>query len=255
MNIEELRVSKNKPADNSTISALNLIDNDSKDIIIDFSDYIAAASSGRPETPNATISTKFNEKINDKNKTLKTSYQTSLNIFNQIFSENQDASSSITSRKEFRANNQSNYDNKIRLLEQQVAEMMKTETKLKGDISRLRIERDSYKSMLKNNNYFNELTHSISNLSNCLLSNRAISDIKFNHQIIMKNLIDDSLSEKVKEVDLKLLEITRMNDRLKEICKEEIRSSKELYSVSLKYSLLCHSLLSIIKDEVRSTSK
>lgn len=71
----------------------------------------------------------------------------------------------------------------------------------------------------------------------------------------MKNLIDDSLSEKIREFDQKILEITAMNDKLKDLCKEEIQFSKELYSVALKYSLLSQSFVSLLKDEVRSISK
>ena len=252
--INKLRLGSTKPINKSAISQINNIETDSKELI-DFSTYLFSNNFCEIEAPNITSSTKTNELPEDKIKINNKSNQSLLlNMCSQNLSENID-NYSFSSRKGTGIPQNDKQENKLKLLETQVTDMMKNETKLKGDISRLRIERDNYKSMLQDNSYFNELTQTISNLGNCLLSNKAISDVKFNHQIIMKNLIDDGLSEKIKELDQKLTQLRSENEKLRDIWNEEIQSSREMYSIALKYSMLSKNLSSMLTNEANSISK
>lgn len=98
----------------------------------------------------------------------------------------------------------SHLETKVDSLEKNLGNLIKNEAQLKGEISRLKIERDSFKKMLNENMYFTELQNAISSISTSILTNKEIGEIKFNHQIMLKSLMEDSLASKMKNLEKKL---------------------------------------------------
>ena len=126
-------------------------------------------------------------------------------------------------------------ETKLAMLEKDIAAMLQSEAKLKGEISKLKIERDGFKKMLDESKYLDELRHAVSNISAAIMTNTKINDVKFNHQIILKNLVDDSLTHKVSELEKKVDLISQSKNQVKSMCQEQIVRTRSAYSLATKY--------------------
>jgi hypothetical protein len=156
-------------------------------------------------------------------------------ISSRIHSESSEIINSAYPRKNMVRQSYSNLETKVSSLETRVGSMIKNEAQLKGEISRLTIEKDGFKKMLENNEFFNELTNSISRISTSLLTKNSIEDVKFNHQIILKNLIDDSMKKKMQGLERKLSYALHQKAEIKDRFLEELNRSNVTYSYTFKY--------------------
>lgn len=129
----------------------------------------------------------------------------------------------------------SHLETKVDSLEKNLGSLIKNEAQLKGEISRLKIERDSFKKMLNENMYFTELQNAISSISTSILTNKDIGEIKFNHQIMLKSLMEDSLTSKMKTFEKKLSASMNENYKLKEKFTAELRRSSQNCAIATKY--------------------
>ena len=160
----------------------------------------------------------------------------SLPISVNLQSDHSGIFSGTANKKNIIRQSYSNLETKVISLEKNVGNMIKNEAKLKGEISRLKIERDGFKKMLENNEYFDQLSQSISNISTSLLTNNKIEEVKFNHQIMLKNLVDDSLKENILSLEDKLSCALHRKSDNKEKFLEEINRSNITYSYFYKYA-------------------
>lgn len=116
-----------------------------------------------------------------------------LNLGNKIFM------SQICSRKNKMRTSYSQLEEQVTYYENNMGSFLKIEAQLKGEIVRLEMERDSFKKLLKDDEYFIDLQTSISNISTAILTHKSIGELKFNHQMMLKSLIDDEMRRRLKE--------------------------------------------------------
>lgn len=109
----------------------------------------------------------------------------------------EDTSPALSGRSLLRTS-YSQLQSKVGIFEKNIASLLKSEAKLKGVINRLRSERDSYKDLLQKQKGFKELQQSITSINSAILAHQSIGELKFNHQIMLKNLIDDDLRKRLK---------------------------------------------------------
>ena len=129
----------------------------------------------------------------------------------------------------------STLDIKISKLERDIGNMVQNEAKLKGEISKLNIEQDGFKKLLEKNPNYNELKESISNISTAIMTHSVQKDVKFNQQVLFKNLIDDTLVNKLKVLEQKLSTAVQAKSHFRDMCIDQIRRSKIAYGHVTKY--------------------
>lgn len=138
-------------------------------------------------------------------------------------------------RKQSTRQSYSTLETKVNNLESNMGNMVKNEAKLKGEISKLKVERDGYKKMLEEQQNFRDLQDAVSSISAALMTNSTISDVKFNNQVLLRNLIDDSLQRKISDYEQKLTESFTQKADLRDKLMDEINRSNITYSYALKY--------------------
>ena len=122
--------------------------------------------------------------------------------YNSQNSGNDEFLNQVYSRKNMIRTSYSQLESQVGSLEKNMRNLLKAEAQLKGKISRLRMERDSFKKLLDDNSYFTELQDSISNINTAILTHNSIGELKFNHQIMLKTLIDDDMRRRLEEYDI-----------------------------------------------------
>lgn len=152
-----------------------------------------------------------------------------------IHSESSELLESAYPRRNLMRQSYSHLESKLSTLEKSVGNMVKNEAQLKGEISRLKIERDGYKKMLEDGQYHEELLHTIANLSTALLTNSKIDEVKFNQQVVLKNLIDDSLTTKIKSMEKRLNSFMNSKVQMRELFFDELKRSNSTLAISKKY--------------------
>ena len=111
--------------------------------------------------------------------------------------ENEEFVNKALPRKNMLRTSYSQLESKVNSLENHMGGLLKSEAQLKGEIAKMKIERDGYKKLLEDNEYFTELQNTISNISSAILTNNSIGEIKFNHQIMLKDLINDDMKQRI----------------------------------------------------------
>jgi regulator of replication initiation timing len=207
---------------------------DSPDVTVSPSftdDKIASSSINLAEFPDSRLIQQNETSENGENSLNLTQAKSGKNLFRQSYS---------------------NLESKVGSLETDLGDMVKHEAYLKGEISKLKIERDQYKKMLHNGESFKELQNAISYISTAILTNSKVEEVKFNQQVVLKNLIDDDFIMKLNNLDRQISKVVKQKADIKEKFQFEIKRSSSNAQIAFKYIELVKTCISACNEDDQS---
>jgi len=139
---------------------------------------------------------------------------------------------------------------KLNRLQQELGKRVHKECQLQDKVKKQNIEIDGLKKLLNNNHFYTDLKGSISNISEAIFNSSKDLKLKGNHQILLKSLLEDSVSFKVDNLEQKVANLNENIHNLRHKMKEEIKRSHESIGLSRKYISAITTSNRMLKDFV-----
>lgn len=145
-------------------------------------------------------------------------------------------------------------ESKVKRLQQEIGKKVHHESVLEDKIKNLNIEIKGLKKLLDDNHYYTDLKHSISNISEAIFNTSKNINLKGEHQLLLKNLLGESLGEKIDNLEEKVKNLGENMGNLRQKMKEEVKRSHESYGLARKYISTIKTSHKLLKDYVDISS-
>jgi hypothetical protein len=126
-------------------------------------------------------------------------------------------------------------ETKLQRFQHELGERVHSESRLQDQVRTLKTEGEAFKKLLENNEYYSELKDTISDISEAIFNASKNKQLKDEHQVLLKNLLNDSLCAKIDVLEKQAKDLEQDLTQLKQKLRDEIRRSHESYGMTRKY--------------------